>query len=1226
MSIQWSEKQQAVIDARGCSVLVSAAAGSGKTAVLVERLIRLLTDEKHPVDIERLLVVTFTNAAAAEMRERIGRGLDQKLLEEPDRTAWIRQKLLLPCAQISTIHSLCLKTIREHFEVLDLDPSFRLGDEAELKLLKSDVAEDVMETYYASENRAFRAFVDRYANGKTDQGIAEMIIALYDYSRGFPWPEYWLKHCLAAYSTDEEHNGADQVKEFAMMQLNNVLTKYLPLFEEARAFCLEPNGVEAYLSVIEDDKKWFQMLGESEDYDGSREILHKIVWKRLPRTAASVDPKIKEKVKEIHADFKSEIEGLRDGYFVHTFEELKAELTYIRPSVRMLIELTEVFGQQFMAVKNDRNMLDFSDLEHYMLQLLADFSEDEQGQMQVKPTSAADELSEFYEEVVCDEYQDSNQVQELILSLLSRERKGQYNRFMVGDVKQSIYRFRLADAAIFMEKYHHYALGESQKTRQRIDLSQNFRSRESVLSGVNYIFRKIMKKSLGGIDYDDQAALYPGAEYPENDNVKTEILVMDSDLEILSKEEDFEEKIPSERELEARMIAMRIRELLRSQKVTDKETGELRNVRYSDIVILTRSIKGFADVFTEVLNREGIPTYAGTSEGYFQTQEIGVLMDYLRVLDNRRQDIPLTAVLSSAFAGLSQEELAEIRCAYPDTAFFESVTKYREQGENADIQLKLQKCLDQMDDFRKIVPYTPMHELLWKILETTGYGDYVASMPGGAQRKANLDMLIEKARAYESTSYKGLFHFVRYIEQLQKYDVDYGEASIEDEHADTVRVMTIHKSKGLEFPVVIVAGMGKRFNMQDARSAVALHAGMGVGLDAVNLEYRTKIPSIIKKVIQKEEALESLGEELRVLYVALTRAKEKLIITGTLSNPEDKISDGRVFQGNKRKELSFLLLSHAVTYWDFILPAVLRTEGEPLKLQILHVEDVVKESIEEEEKSGISRAVLENWDVNEIYEPKLHDMMKEQFEFIYPYEKSSMRKLKFTVTELKKRAYEIGLDGGEEEREEEGELLQEEPEVVPMIPQFLQEDEVLAGAARGTAYHRVMELLDMKGMPEFTEDTAGEKENWKKYFMDWLDDQVRRGRIEEDAARCICWEDILQFAKSGIGRRLREADGKQRLWREQPFVLGIDARELYPEEEDGELILVQGIIDAYFEEPDGLVVLDYKTDKIRRKEELAERYQEQLRYYAKALEQMTGKKVKEKIIYSFTLKEGIYIK
>ena len=905
-------------------------------------------------------------------------------------------------------------------------------------------------------------------------------------------------------------------------------------------------------------------------------------------------------------------------YFYESPEELVEDLRVCAPAMEELADLVRLFAERFEEQKRAQNMIDFSDMEQYALRILTQKTENG-----FVPSKIAEEYQKQFEEIMIDEYQDSNLIQEAILTSVSGCRSGRYNIFMVGDVKQSIYRFRLSRPELFLEKFRTYNIEES-KT-QRIDLHKNFRSRKEVLESANAIFRQIMTEKLGGIVYDDQAALYPGAEYPENDNVKTEILVMDSDLEILSKEEDFEEKIPSERELEARMIAMRIRELLRSQKVTDKETGELRNVRYSDIVILTRSIKGFADVFTEVLNREGIPTYAGTSEGYFQTQEIGVLMDYLRVLDNRRQDIPLTAVLSSAFAGLSQEELAEIRCAYPDTAFFESVTKYREQGENADIQLKLQKCLDQMDDFRKIVPYTPMHELLWKILETTGYGDYVASMPGGAQRKANLDMLIEKARAYESTSYKGLFHFVRYIEQLQKYDVDYGEASIEDEHADTVRVMTIHKSKGLEFPVVIVAGMGKRFNMQDARSAVALHAGMGVGLDAVNLEYRTKIPSIIKKVIQKEEALESLGEELRVLYVALTRAKEKLIITGTLSNPEDKISDGRVFQGNKRKELSFLQLSHAVTYWDFILPAVLRTEGEPLKLQILHVEDVVKESIEEEEKSGISRAVLENWDVNEIYEPKLHDMMKEQFEFIYPYEKSSMRKLKFTVTELKKRAYEIGLDGGEEEREEEGELLQEEPEVVPMIPQFLQEDEVLAGAARGTAYHRVMELLDMKGMPEFTEDTAGEKENWKKYFMDWLDDQVRRGRIEEDAARCICWEDILQFAKSGIGRRLREADGKQRLWREQPFVLGIDARELYPEEEDGELILVQGIIDAYFEEPDGLVVLDYKTDKIRRKEELAERYQEQLRYYAKALEQMTGKKVKEKIIYSFTLKEGIYL-
>lgn len=1221
MGVKWTEEQEKVIRLRNRNILVSAAAGSGKTAVLVERIITMLTKDDPPMDVDRLLIVTFTEAAASEMKERIRLAIEKKLMEYPDNEHLKQQATLIHNAQITTIHSFCLSVIRDHFHAIDIDPGFRIGEEGELKLLRHDVLEDMLEEKYQEGSKRFLDFTAAYSTGRNDKKIEDLILKIYEFSRSYPDSEAWLDSCVKAYEIpDVKALEGSSIMKKVMTDIRKNLEDAKELLIYAENVALSPEGPAVYEATLEKDLQVIEELCNRASYKSLAEAFLNVKWARI---AANKDKTVSEEkidlVKKIREMVKGIVKNMSAQYFYESPEELAEDLRVCAPAMEELADLVRLFAERFEEQKRAQNMIDFSDMEQYALRILTQKTENG-----FVPSKIAEEYQKQFEEIMIDEYQDSNLIQEAILTSVSGCRSGRYNIFMVGDVKQSIYRFRLSRPELFLEKFRTYNIEES-KT-QRIDLHKNFRSRKEVLESANAIFRQIMTEKLGGIVYDDQAALYPGAEYPENDNVKTEILVMDSDLEILSKEEDFEEKIPSERELEARMIAMRIRELLRSQKVTDKETGELRNVRYSDIVILTRSIKGFADVFTEVLNREGIPTYAGTSEGYFQTQEIGVLMDYLRVLDNRRQDIPLTAVLSSAFAGLSQEELAEIRCAYPDTAFFESVTKYREQGENADIQLKLQKCLDQMDDFRKIVPYTPMHELLWKILETTGYGDYVASMPGGAQRKANLDMLIEKARAYESTSYKGLFHFVRYIEQLQKYDVDYGEASIEDEHADTVRVMTIHKSKGLEFPVVIVAGMGKRFNMQDARSAVALHAGMGVGLDAVNLEYRTKIPSIIKKVIQKEEALESLGEELRVLYVALTRAKEKLIITGTLSNPEDKISDGRVFQGNKRKELSFLQLSHAVTYWDFILPAVLRTEGEPLKLQILHVEDVVKESIEEEEKSGISRAVLENWDVNEIYEPKLHDMMKEQFEFIYPYEKSSMRKLKFTVTELKKRAYEIGLDGGEEEREEEGELLQEEPEVVPMIPQFLQEDEVLAGAARGTAYHRVMELLDMKGMPEFTEDTAGEKENWKKYFMDWLDDQVRRGRIEEDAARCICWEDILQFAKSGIGRRLREADGKQRLWREQPFVLGIDARELYPEEEDGELILVQGIIDAYFEEPDGLVVLDYKTDKVRRKEELAERYQEQLRYYAKALEQMTGKKVKEKIIYSFTLKEGIYIK
>ena len=464
-----------------------------------------------------------------------------------------------------------------------------------------------------------------------------------------------------------------------------------------------------------------------------------------------------------------------------------------------------------------------------------------------------------------------------------------------------------------------------------------------MLESVNHIFRQIMTKSLGGIVYDDQAALYPGAEYPEGEDFDTEILVIDDDIEVWK---EANEEI-SARELEARAIAGQIRNLIRNQKVLDKKTGELRSARYSDIVILTRSISGYADLFTEVLSREGIPTYASSREGYFATQEIGVILDYLRVLNNRRQDIPLAAVLASPIGGLSDEELAVLKSEGKEVPFYQAAADYRIHGAFETIRKKLENCLGQMDEFRKMVPYTPMHELLRKILEQTGYGDYVSAMPGGSQRHANLEMLMEKARAFESTSYKGLFHFVRYMEQLQKYDVDYGEANMEDEQSDTVRIMTIHKSKGLEFPIVIVAGMGKRFNLQDARSSAVLHARLGIGLDAVDLEQRTKSPSIIKKVIQKEEILDSLGEELRVLYVALTRAKEKLILTGTLSNVEKKMEEYTMVKWQDKEELTFERLSTASTYWDWVLPALQRIKSEiPVRMKILDVKEIVKESME----------------------------------------------------------------------------------------------------------------------------------------------------------------------------------------------------------------------------------------------------------------------------------------
>lgn len=1209
MGVKWTEEQQKVIQLRNRNILVSAAAGSGKTAVLVERIITMLTEDDPPVDVDKLLIVTFTEAAASEMKERIRLAIEKKLLEYPEDEHLKQQATLIHNAQITTIHSFCLSVIRDHFHAIDIDPGFRIGEEGELKLLRHDVLEEMLEEKYQEGSKSFLDFAAAYSTGRDDKKIEDLILKIYEFSRSYPDSEAWLESCVEAYRIpDVETLEKSSFMQKVMADIRKNLEDAREVLAQAEMIALSPDGPAVYEATLDKDMQVIEELSAIRSYEKMAEAFTNIKWARIAanKDQTVLEEKI-EQVKKIRELVKGIVKNISGQYFYESPQELVEDLKMCAPAMEELGNLVRLFGEKFEEQKRAQNIIDFSDMEQYALRILTEKSEDG-----FVPSKIAQEYQKQFHEVMIDEYQDSNLIQEAILNSVSTCRSGRYNIFMVGDVKQSIYRFRLSRPELFLEKFYTYNIEESQT--QRIDLHRNFRSRKEVLESANAIFRQIMTEKLGGIVYDEQAALYPGAEYPETENLKTEILLMDSDLDEYQKMDgDTSKGIVSERELEARMIAMRIRELLRSQKVVDKETGELRNVRYSDIVILTRSIKGFADVFTEVLNREGIPAYAGTSEGYFQTQEVGVLLDYLRVLDNRRQDIPLAAVLRSSFAEMSDEELAEIRCLYPDKSFFEGVAEYRVHGREQKIREKLEKCLGQMDELRLIVPYTPMHELLWKILDRTGYGDYVAAMPGGAQRRANLDMLIEKARAYEASSYKGLFHFVRYIEQLQKYDVDYGEASIEDEYADTVRVMTIHKSKGLEFPVVITAGMGKRFNMQDARSTVALHAAMGVGLDAVDLEYRTKIPSIIKKVIQKEEALESLGEELRVLYVALTRAKEKLIITGTLPKPEDKIAGYQMLGKDTEGTLSFFQLSHASTYWDWILPAVLKCREELFEIQVLHIEDVVKESIEEEEKSSLSRNVLENWNVEEIYEPGLHEMMQEQFSFSYPYEKSSERKLKFTVTELKKRAYEIAAD---EREEEQGERFYEEPEVVPLLPQFMQREEGLTGAPRGTAYHRVMELLDFAGM----RNTGN-----MQWFGCWLEEQVRHGRLEEGAAGCIRQADIMEFLQCDVGKRMQEAARKQKLYREQPFVLGVDAKELYPEEEDGELILIQGIIDAYFEEPDGLVVVDYKTDKVNNGKELEERYQEQLRYYAKALEQMSAKKVKEKIIYSFTLRKEIYI-
>ncbi|BCZ29679.1 helicase-exonuclease AddAB subunit AddA [[Clostridium] scindens] len=1197
MKVTWTKEQQKVIDLRNRNILVSAAAGSGKTAVLVERIITMLTEDESPVDVDRLLIVTFTEAAAAEMKERIRNAIEKKLEEYPGNEHLKQQATLIHNAQITTIHSFCLSVIRDHFHAIDIDPGFRIGEEGELKLLRHDVLEDMLEDRYQRNEQRFLDFAAAYGGGRSDKKVEELVLKIYEYSRSYPDSEGWLSSCLEAYKADSllelEKSG------YILLVMDNV-RRYLDdagrLLNKGLDICNAPDGPAVYEAALRSDLRIIEELRETRSFTELGEKMNSVKWMRL---AANRDKAVSEekaaKVKAIREEVKGLVKDLAGQYFYQDAPGILEDLQICRPAMEELASLVREFAERFEEKKRSKNMIDFSDMEQYALRILTDKSDEG-----FVPSVIAREYQQQFLEIMIDEYQDSNLIQEAILTSISTVSEGRYNIFMVGDVKQSIYRFRLSRPELFMEKFNTYDTDDS-KT-QRIDLHKNFRSRREVLEGVNYIFRQIMTRELGGIVYDDQAALYVGADYKDGENMETEVLVIDSNVDAWEDEAQAVRGI-TERELEARAIAGRIRELIHHHQVTDKKTGEFRLARYSDIVILTRSIKGFADVFTEVLSKEGIPTYAGTREGYFATQEIGVILDYLRVLDNQRQDIPLAAVLASPIGAMTEEELAIIRSSYKERPFFQAVSDYLAGGEDESIRGKLGRCLGQMEAFRKVVPYTPMHELLHMVLEKTGYGDYACAMPGGEQRKANLEMLAEKARVFESTSYKGLFHFIRYIEQLQKYDVDYGEASIEDEQSDTVRIMTIHKSKGLEFPIVFVAGMGKRFNMQDARSSVVLHSKMGVGLDAIHIANRTKSPSLVKKIIQKEEALDSLGEELRVLYVALTRAKEKLIITGTIPNLEKKMP---LYEMG----ITFGRLSKASTYWDWILPAVSSVPPEvPIAVKRIAFDDIVKEEVIEETAGRMTRAMLEAWNTSQVYDPAMHEAIKEQFGYQYPYAGSGMQKLKFTVSELKKRIYLKDSLG--EELDETGELLYEEPEVVPLIPRFLKEEEELTGASRGTAYHRLMELLDLA-------QDYGEAE-----LADAVSAYVEEGKMDADMAACIRHGDILGFLNGGAGRRMKAAARAGTLWREQPFVLGVDAREMYPEEQEGELILVQGIIDAYFEESDGLVVLDYKTDQIYTPEGLIERYHSQLDYYAKALEQLTHKKVKEKIIYSFTIKKEI---
>ncbi|MDE6016664.1 MAG: helicase-exonuclease AddAB subunit AddA [Acetatifactor sp.] len=1209
--MRFTPEQEQVIQLHNRNILVSAAAGSGKTAVLVERIVRMVCDEAHPVDIDRLLIVTFTNAAAAEMRERIALGIAAALREHPESEHIQRQSTLLHNAQITTIDSFCLFIIRNHFHEIGLDPAFRVADENEVKLLAQEVLAELLEECYAEGSPEFLHCVEFFCPGGRERVLEEDILSLSGHAASCPFPEEWLNARRQDYGAETAAellagDAGQYLKRCVDAMLDGCVEKLL----EVQRLCDSPDGPYMYGALVEEELDALQALRRQDSLAEYSVRIPAFAFGRLPvKKDESVSYSKRERAKALRTQVKDILQDMGAAFFQTPAELAAAQSKACETAVNTLIDLTLEFDRRMRQCKLERKIIDFSDMEHYALEILLERDGEE-----VKPGRVAREYAQYFQEILIDEYQDSNLVQEYLLKAVSGEAQGRFNRFMVGDVKQSIYRFRLARPELFLEKYEHYE--ENGETCCRIDLSRNFRSRPQVVDTVNSVFRRMMSRRIGGIDYDDRAALYAGAEYPEASDNQSEFLLVEKP----GKGEEL-----NARQVEALAVAKRIKELRRGFQVLDKESGKLRPVRYSDMVILLRATQGWDEEFRAVLEQEGIPVYITAKTGYFAATEVQELLQALRVLDNPRQDIPLYGMLKSVFGGFSEEEIALLRAGGGRLSLYEALCVW-ERGENQEseqeagladegLRERVRGFLEKLRRYRSYTVYMPIRELLQRLVEDHDYLNYVTALPAGGKRRANVEMLFTKASDFEKTSYFGLFHFVRYMEQLEKYDVDYGEADMLDENADVVRIMSIHKSKGLEFAVTFVSGLAKRFSVRDYSQAMIADMDMGVGVTYVQPEKRVRNKTLRQKVIARKMREENLAEELRVLYVALTRAREKLILTAALDNAQEKWEAAKEYPAEM---LSYPDYIEAGSYLDFLMPIL---AGTDLQVRIVGREDLEAEALTEQfDMAGGLEALRYAADyADEAAAERLRDRLG----FMYPHQNLENLYTKTTVSELKIAAMA--------DRDEAAFHAFEEREVVPYIPAFRREREKVSGAVRGNAFHRAMELLNFQQILEgqFAELPAEYADycrvlDWKRLAQDlqsFLEGEVLDMRLSQEYYDALNRRKVVGFLKSELAWRMWAAQLRGELYREQPFVLGIGAERLSGEFPGEETVLIQGIIDVFWVEDGEVVLLDYKTDVIDSMGELWNRYEVQLTYYREALEKLTSMKVKERGLYSFYLEE-----
>ncbi len=1240
--MKYTADQQRVIDTRDKNILVSAAAGSGKTAVLVERIIQRITDEEKPVDIDRLLIVTFTSAAAAQMRERISRAVAKKLEDNPQNEHLQKQASLIHNAQITTIDSFCLFVIRNNFNEIGIDPGFRVADESEIKMLEADIMNRLLEEMHTEPSERFLHFVECYSTGTSEKRIEEAVLRLYHFSVSYPFPEEWLLERIEDYrgSSAQELSEKRWFRE-ALHYIDTILTECEGRLRQAIAISQRSGGPAQYLDNLALDLEMIENLKKTKDYEKLYDLFTDSSFSRLStKKTQGEDPALKEMVKGIRDEVKKNIGSLKKLLFQISVRDTLRDMSVCQEAVEELVSLTLLFKEMLDGAKREKNIIDFSDMEHLALQILLE--KNEKGDIVPRETAFA--LQDYFAEIMIDEYQDSNEVQELLLKSISGERGGRYNRFMVGDVKQSIYKFRLARPEIFMEKYDTYVTNEEHEEGDsncvRIDLSMNFRSRREVTDAVNFICGQLMGKAVGNVAYDESAALYAGASYPEPDQIEGEDPYQTELLIVSATQEDAGVPQYSSKEREALIVAERIKKMVGRFLVTDEVTGELRPANYSDIVILFRATSGWDEDFRRILSENKIPVHVTSKTGYFQTIEIQGIVNFLRILDNPLQDIALFGAMRLPFFGFCEEEIAGIRCFAAEQMFLYNQAKY--YYENAEMKEplrgKLERFFAMVSDYRKRVVYTPIKNLLRALIDETGYGAYVGAMPGGDQRLANLELLLEKAGTFQNTSFYGLFHFIRYLETVQEQEVDFGEANILDENADVVRIMTIHKSKGLEFPICFVCGLSKQFNMMDMREAILMDAELGVGVDYIDPKMRIKRRNIRKNVVAQRMKEDTRGEDLRVLYVALTRAKEKLILTGYLDDFEKKLKSDFYLTMEEGQKLPYSVIMGAGSYMDLVLASLMRHEcmngflegtrfcaqdlryGDvPIKIE--HCTKIVdfREEIAAQGKSALLEQELDRAGV--FADQKLKEKLKGRFDFPYPYAYLEGLTVKTTVSELKQESYRETFESAVQLVETKEETYV--PSFARKLEDSVDKETERGGVQYGSAVHKVMELLSF-GTGFRYQSEADEKRLYAMIYEErarWISE----GRATKEELACVPVGKICGFLKSPLASRIITARERGRLYKEQPFVLGVEADQLsnqYPKEE---LVLIQGVIDVFFYEEDGIVLVDYKTDRVENERQLADRYRAQIDYYQRALEQITGQRVKERYLYSFCLQKEIQL-